>query len=797
MKIKTFIIKLFLSFFIIFKSFSTEVIFESSNMDVKNNGNFVIAYDVKVEIPNDKLSIKSKKASYDKITDIIIFEDNVDYKDYGNNIKIKSNKITYNRNTNIIYSAGKVILVIENKYKIKSDDLFYNREVNSIYSESKTIIEDNYQNIYNLSDNFYFDTINEIIKSGKSEIVDKYQNRYLFEDLQLNLVNNEIAGKEIKVEFNDGYFGNRNNDPILKGRSSYSNEEELKVYKAVFSTCNIENKKCRGWELSTNEFVHDKKKKIFEYKNSWLSIFDHKIFYLPYFNHPDPTVKRRSGFLTPSYSASKSLGTSINLPYFKVLDIDKDMTFNPRYYADKSFLLQNEYRQIFEKSKFISDVSFLVGNEGTKGHIFLNQIGKFNEKLNFEINLQNIEGDNYLKKHNLNETSLLIKDNNLLLSNLDLNWNLTDAKLNTSFKVFEDLSRGHRDRYQYIFPEFNFTKNLKVPQNYNGRFNFYSYGYNKNYNTNINETILTNDFLYSSNQFINNKGLISNYDLLLKNTNSYSNNSSTFKENSNYDLFGTLKIDTSLPLQKRMQNFNHYLTPKISFRYSPNKNRNISSKDILLNYNNVFALNRIGTDHEVEGGESLSLGLEFKRENIENFKIFDFKLANVIRLEENKQLPKKSKLNKTRSDIFGSLVYNFNKNLNFGYFFSYDRDLEYSNLEQLNIEYSVNNFYNSFSYYTEDNDLGNKENVKNYTSYNFDQENKFGFEMTKDLKDDFTQYYNLIYTYQTDCISFNLNYNKTFYRDGNLEPNRSLSFLVRIIPFSELGVTNIGNFVSN
>ena len=256
-----------------------------------------------------------------------------------------------------------------------------------------------------------------------------------------------------------------------------------------------------------------------------------------------------------------------------------------------------------------------------------------------------------------------------MLSNLDLNWDLTDAKLNTSFKIFEDLSRGHRDRYQYIFPEFNFTKNLKVPQNYNGRFNFYSYGYNKNYNTNINEAILTNDFLYSSNQFINNKGLISNYDLLLKNTNSYSNNSSTFKENSNYDLFSTLKIDTSLPLQKRMQNFNHYLTPKISFRYSPNKNRNISSKDILLNYNNVFALNRIGTNHEVEGGESLSLGLEFKRENIENFNIFDFKLANVIRLEENKQLPTKSKLNKTRSDIFGSLVYNFNKNLNLGYFF--------------------------------------------------------------------------------------------------------------------------------
>ena len=78
-----------------------------------------------------------------------------------------------------------------------------------------------------------------------------------------------------------------------------------------------------------------------------------KLFYLPYFNHPDPTVKRKSGFLTPSYSSSESLGTSINIPYFKVLGKDKDITFNPRYYADKSFLFQNEYRQALKKSNII------------------------------------------------------------------------------------------------------------------------------------------------------------------------------------------------------------------------------------------------------------------------------------------------------------------------------------------------------------------------------------------------------------------------------------------------------------
>ena len=43
----------------------------------------------------------------------------------------------------------------------------------------------------------------------------------------------------------------------------------------------------------------------------------------------------------------------------------------------------------------------------------------------------------------------------------------------------------------------------------------------------------------------------------------------------------------------------------------------------------------------------------------------------------------------------------------------------------------------------------------------------------------------------------NFNYNKTFYRDGNLEPNRSLSFLIKIIPFTELGVKNIESFIEN
>ena len=749
------------------------------------------AYDSNTKIPSKKIEIKSDKANYFKPDKILILNDNVIFQDNQRDLIIKSDDIKYEYNKELIFSKGYTEIEINNFYKIKSNNIFYNRNLNKIYGNKKTVVEDAEKNIYELIDSFSFDLNQEIIKSKNSEITDNNGNKYKFEDLIINIKKKEIIGKEVNVDFINSYFGNKNNDPILKGRGGYSNQKELKLYKAAFSTCNIKNKNCRGWELTSEEFKHDKTKKLFEYKNSWLKIFDQKIFYLPFFSHPDPTVDRKSGFLTPSYTASDSLGTSLILPYFKILGRDKDITFSPRIYSEKNFLFQNEYRQALENSNILTDFSFLIGNEGTKGHFFYNQVGKFNGKTNYELNLNDVKGDNYLKKHKLIGTSSLIKNDSLLLSNFNINWDFNNSNLFTSFKMYQDLTRGYSDRYQYIYPDFRFVKRIDIPENYNGKFDFSSYGFNKNYNTNVNETVLSNDFLFSSNEYISSKGLSSNYSLLLKNTNSYSNNSNTFDENTSYDLYSTLKIDTSLPLQKNFDEYTNYLKPIISFRFSPNGNKNISDKDISLNYDSVFSLNRIGTSYQVEGGEALSLGLEFKKNYLDGSNILDFKIANVLRRKEDASLPTKSKLNETRSDIFGNLNYNLNENMKLGYIFSYDKDLKYSNLDQINFDFGVNNFFSNISYFIEHNDLDKVENIKNKSIYKFDEENKFTFEISKDLNDDFTQYYDLIYTYETDCISLNLNYNNTFSRDGNLEPNKSLSFLLKIIPFTELGVPNL------
>ena len=323
--------------------------------------------------------IEGDYSVYNKETEIIKFEKNVLFNDRTKNIKVETENAKYNQKLDILETIGITNIKIENKYEIISSNMFYDRRSQKIYSKKETTIKDISGNIYNLENSFQFDLNKEIITTKKTNIIDTDNNIYIFENAKINLVTKEILGKELKIDFVDNYFGIPNNDPILKGRSAISNDKQTKIYKTVFSTCNTSNKSCPGWEIETEEFTHDKVNKVFNYKNSWLKLFDQEIFYFPYFSHPDPSVKRKSGFLVPYYGSSNNFGSWINIPYFKTLGKDKDMTFNPRIYADDKFIMQAEYRQSFEKSKLISDFSYNNDGKNSNSHFFANLDGKIDK----------------------------------------------------------------------------------------------------------------------------------------------------------------------------------------------------------------------------------------------------------------------------------------------------------------------------------------------------------------------------------------------------------------------------------
>ncbi len=786
MKIK-FILFLFFNF-IFFNSsiYSEEVEIISDNIKILENGKIIESIQTNAIIKKKGLYIKGDFSVYNKETEIIQLEKNVFFNDRTKNITVETENAKYNQKLDILETIGGTNIKIENKYEISSSDMFYDRRSQKIYSKKETTIKDISGNVYNLENSFQLDLNKEIITTEKTNIIDTDNNIYIFENAKINLVSKEILGKELKIDFIDNFFGVQNNDPILKGRSAISNNEQTKIYKTVFSTCNTKNKNCPGWEIETEEFTHDKVNKVFNYKNSWLKLFDQEIFYFPYFSHPDPSVKRKSGFLVPYYGSSNNFGSWVNIPYFKTLGKDKDMTFNPRIYADDKFIMQAEYRQSLEKSMLISDFSYNNDGKNSNSHLFASLDGKIDTTSKYNFSYQSVTNDNYLKIHNLSKSSQLINDESVLTSKLTYSKTIDkNTRFTSDFIAYEDLSKRNNDRFQYILPNFTFTKKLGLDKNYNGSFEFNSSGFQKNYDTNKYESLLVNDFLFKSNNYVNNKGLITNYDFLIKNFNSYTENSTSYKNKEDYEVFGTFLIKTSLPLKRVDDESENYIKPIASLRYSPNNTKNISNKDLRLSYDNIFALNRIGTNEIVEGGKSLSLGVEYENRNKNNEKLVSLSLANSISDRVNNNLPSKTKLNEERTDLVGKFSFSPNKVLSFDYSFSYDNNLKNSNYDSISTNVNYGIVSTSFNFLSSGDVIGNDEIISNSSTLKLDKEKSLKFNIAKDLNRDFTEYYDLIYEYETDCLKASIEYNKKFYADGNLQPEKSLFLTLKFIPFAE------------
>ena len=278
---------------------------------------------------------------------------------------------------------------------------------------------------------------------------------------------------------------------------------------------------------------------------------------------------------------------------------------------------------------------------------------------------------------------------------------------------------------------------------------------------------------------------------MLKNFNTYSENSSTYESKNDHEIFGTFLVKSELPLKKDLNDKStNFLKPIAQFRFSPTNGKNISDSSSTLRYDNIFSPNRIGRSDMVEKGASLSLGVEFEKqvekENLIKDKILGFSLGNVIKHKKNDSLPLKSKLSETRSDFVGNFYYKIEDMLELSYNFSYDRDLDFSNYDAITAKIGSNNFVSTFDYITENHEFGNSEIIKNNTELKFNDEHSLQFNTTKDLKDDFTQFYKLTYEYETDCLLTSFQYQKKFFRDGKLVPDESLYFLIRFIPFAEV-----------
>jgi LPS-assembly protein len=116
------------------------------------------------------------------------------------------------------------------------------------------------------------------------------------------------------------------------------------VYTAC-APCKDDPKKPPLWQVKGARIIHDQTDKMLYFENAQLEFFGVPMAYLPYFSTPDPTVKRKTGFLMPAFSTASGYGYGVETPFYWAIAPDYDATFTPRFTTRQGVLLQAEFRQ--------------------------------------------------------------------------------------------------------------------------------------------------------------------------------------------------------------------------------------------------------------------------------------------------------------------------------------------------------------------------------------------------------------------------------------------------------------------
>tara|TARA_B100001057_G_scaffold360894_1_gene363273 strand:+ start:5041 stop:7443 length:2403 start_codon:yes stop_codon:yes gene_type:complete len=784
-----------ISLFICGNACSENIQIQSKNISLDKDKETTVFEKEVVVKTKENITIKSDYAEYRKKDGYLKLKGNILAVDENNN-SVETNHAEYFENKKILKSKGETKITTSENYMVLTENVTVNNTNNTIFSENQTSIKDEDNNKIFL-DNFKYNTIENIFKSiGQIKIEDNLGNKSEFSQIYIDTKKKEILGTDIKAYLNDESFKvNKKNKPRIFSNTMKINNDLKSFNKSKFTLCDYrENDKCPPWTIQASEMLHDNKKKTIYYKNAVIKVYDIPIFYLPKLSHPDPTVDRRSGFLPPSFSDTKNLGSGLTVPYFLALDKDKDFTFTNKIYVNENPLFLTEYRQAFKNSNLIVDTGYTEGykntssskKSGEKSHFFLEFVKNFKSKNGADNNLifksQNVTNDKYFKLYKIDSSIADYKDLDTLENSLSFTHENEDLFFGFNASIYETLKDSPNDKYEYILPEFTLGKNI-FNNSLLGNLDFQSNLKVHNYDTNKTTKFLINDFDWDIKEFNFSSGINSKLLAKIKNVNYEAKNDDNLKGEPTSELYGAMGYLSEINFFKQQANQSkHYLTPKMLLRYAPGKMRNEESGPKMKS-ESIFSLERLNAENNFESGLSATLGFDYEISGLDS--IFNLSAGQIFKDRNNDNMPDNTSLDKKASDFVGYSSLKLKNNFELNYDFAVDESFKNLNYSEIGSKIDLDFIKFDLRYLQEKEHIGHQE----YFSSKFEigeNNTKFSFENKRNLITDSSEFYNLSYEYLNDCLRAGLVYRREFYNDAELEPENSLMFKITLIPFGNL-----------
>ena len=786
----------FISIFLFFSNFllAEEFDIKAKNIKIDKKSKITIFENEVVVKDQFNNSFNADYVLYNKESNTLELKGNILSKDSSGNV-FKTSKATYDNNKKIFKSFGKSSFETLEGYEIITSDIIIDNKNTFVGSDKETFITDIDGNKIYLENFEYFKQKNIFKSIGLIKIVDKFDNSYNFTQIYIDEKKKEIIGSDAKLYINDNEFKlNKKNKPRVFANIINIKNDKSVFTKSNFTMCNYrKNDKCPPWELKAGKMTHDKLKKTIFYDNAIVKVYNIPIFYFPKLFHPDPTVKRRSGFLIPSYNDTKNLGSSINVPYFWAIAKDRDLTINSKLFTSEHPLFLGEYKQVFKNSNLIADFGYTGGYKkasknkklGDKSHVFLSFLKNFDKtediNKNLEVNLQHVSDKKYLKLYKID--SNLVNFGTEVLEN-SVDYSLINDDKNHFFSLnasaYRSLADNYNDKYEYVLPEINYEKQL-----FSDKFGYGNFKSNlkiNNYDTNKYKRTLINNLNWEIDRPFSEKIFKGKILSDLKNINYKYDNVEGFKEENHNELFGAVGYLASLDLFKNTADgSNHLFTPKMLLKYAPNYMRKETGEHNLAK-KNLFSLDRIQSSQNYEGGTNITIGLDY--EINDDFNQTNFSIGQIIsEKKNNKDMPDTLSLDNRFSNVVGALSHKSGDNFNFNYNYSIDQNLKETHFNEVSMDYVNNNFNFSMDYLQEEKKSEDNEYIKTAIKYKKGDNGILTLGNKRNLITNSSEFYDLSYEYINDCLRAGLYYRREFYNDSELEAENSLMFKITLSSF--------------
>ncbi|MDX2201170.1 MAG: LPS-assembly protein LptD [Hyphomicrobiaceae bacterium] len=273
---------------------------------------------------------------------------------------------TFKNNPNAMFGPPPTINKAAPLY-MQADDLAYDSGNSRVVAQGN--VEIYYNNFVLTADQVVYERgLNRLRAIGSVQLKDPNGNVSRAEELDITDNFGEAFVRQLSVVTKD--------DTRIAGERAIRREGNVTEFdKAKFTPCKSDGSTPPLWCISAARITHNQKTATISYQDAQFELFGQPVLYLPYFEHPDPTVKRRSGFLMPSFGNSTTLGFGVEVPYYFALAPNYDFTLHPRYWSKQGLLWQGDWRHKTSNGEYVVNLAGIdqqsndLGGDGWRGSV--------------------------------------------------------------------------------------------------------------------------------------------------------------------------------------------------------------------------------------------------------------------------------------------------------------------------------------------------------------------------------------------------------------------------------------------